>query len=1172
MTRRSSSTRMAFGLSLAACARTLAALLLLLGAWPAGASAQTGGFTGTVTVAGTGTPLMNAYVYVYDSSGSLLGYAATNASGVYTKSGLAPGTYYARSASGAGYLDKLYNDLPCYYGNCTVTSGTPITVVANVTTPGINFSLALGGSVTGTVTAAGTGLPLAGVVLNVYDSTGAYRRNAVTNTSGVYTVFGLATDRFYVHTASGALGYVDEAYDDTICVADQCNHWVGTPVSVTAGSTTPGINFTLAQAGSISGTITADGTGLPLANVYVSAYSNFVTSNTATTDASGVYTITGLPAGDYRVLANSYGDYVDELYNNLPYAGGSYSYASGTTVPVLAGAPTNGINFGLALGGTITGTVTAADTGLPLSGALVYVATASGGVASGAVTNASGVFTVTGVATGTYKAYTSNSVGYVDRLYADVPCPGGCSAAKMAGTNIYVTALATTSEIDFALSPGGSITGTVTVAGTSTPIPGIVVEIYDSAGRSMGTTSTKTDGVYTKTGLPTGTYYVRTMYGNSAEWVHELYDDIPCPATTCTVTSGAGVSVAAPAATSGIDFGLKAGGTISGTVTDGVTGAPLAGVTVAVYTASEIPIGNAQTNAAGVYVRSGLATGSYRVRTVYALGYVDEAYPNTPCPYNSCAKDVGSIVNVTVGMPTGGIDFQLAKAGAVSGTITLAATGAALADISVYVVDSSGAMVGNGKTSNAGFYTTSATVPAGTYYVRTEGAYRSGYVDTLYGGVPCPGGACTITSGSEVGITASATTSGINIALTAGGAIAGAVTAAGTGTPLFNFRVNVYDSVGNPVGLGATTDSWGVYVMRGLPAGTYYLRTSNTLGFLDELYGGRPCAQGLCTVTSGTAVTVTGTATTDGVNFELAQLRVGAADFTGDLMRDILWRHGTQGDVWLWPMDGAATTSETYVRTVSDTTWEIRGQGDMTGDGKADLLWRNSVTGQVYFWPMNGPAPQDEIYVGTVDPAYDIVGTGDFDGDGRSDILWRNAAVGDVWVWLMDGATRVAETYVDTVDPGYVVKGVGDVDGDLRADLVWRGAAGDVWVWLMNGTARLSQTYVGTVADTHYQIQQVADFDGNGTADLLWWNDVQGDVWVWPMDGTTVLAETYVGTVTDTQYRIQAAGDYNGDGKADILWRHTLQGDVWVWLMDGPVKLSETWVGTVPDLDYQIIR
>jgi hypothetical protein len=310
----------------------------------------------------------------------------------------------------------------------------------------------------------------------------------------------------------------------------------------------------------------------------------------------------------------------------------------------------------------------------------------------------------------------------------------------------------------------------------------------------------------------------------------------------------------------------------------------------------------------------------------------------------------------------------------------------------------------------------------------------------------------------------------------------------------------------------------------------------------------------------------------DGFTYEEAISPPPVSDFTGDLKSDILWRHATGGDVWLWPMDGAAKVSETYVRTVADTDWEIRGQGDMNGDGTADLLWRNKVSGMIYYWPMDGPTPLAETYIATIDPAYDIVGTGDFNGDGKADILWRHTTLGDVWIWLMNGATPLAEVYVDTVDPGYLVKGVGDLDADTKADIVWHGAAGDVWVWLMNGTTRLSQTYVGTVADTTYQIQQVADFDGNGKADLLWWNAVQGDVWIWPMNGTTVLAETYVGTVPDTHYRIQAAGDYNGDGNADILWRNIVQGDVWVWLMNGLVKQSETCVGTVPDTGYQIIR
>ncbi len=297
------------------------------------------------------------------------------------------------------------------------------------------------------------------------------------------------------------------------------------------------------------------------------------------------------------------------------------------------------------------------------------------------------------------------------------------------------------------------------------------------------------------------------------------------------------------------------------------------------------------------------------------------------------------------------------------------------------------------------------------------------------------------------------------------------------------------------------------------------------------------------------------------------------ADFTGDLKSDILWRHTTRGEVWIWPMDGAAKVSETYVRTVADTGWEIRGLGDQTGDGNADILWRNKTTGMIYFWPMVGTTPLAETYVSTVDPAYDIVGTGDYDGDGKSDILWRHLTNGELWVWLMNGATTVSATYVDTIEPGYAVVGSGDLNGDGKADIVWRHkTGGDVWVWLMNGATPTSMTYVTTVGELGYQIVGVADHTGDGKADILWHHTTRGEVWLWPMDGATLVSESYVLTVPDTGYRIVANGDYDGDGKAGILWHHATLGEVWVWLMNGTVVVSENYVGTVPDTGYAIVK
>jgi uncharacterized protein len=310
----------------------------------------------------------------------------------------------------------------------------------------------------------------------------------------------------------------------------------------------------------------------------------------------------------------------------------------------------------------------------------------------------------------------------------------------------------------------------------------------------------------------------------------------------------------------------------------------------------------------------------------------------------------------------------------------------------------------------------------------------------------------------------------------------------------------------------------------------------------------------------------------DGVPDDLEHPTNPGSDFGGDLKSDLLWRHVTLGEVWLWPMDGATRTAESYVRTVSDTNWEIRGIADFTGDGKADILWRHKITGAIYLWPMDGTTPLSETYVATVDPGYDVVGTGDFDGDGKADILWRHATLGEVWIWRMNGATPLDEVYVDWVDPAYLVKGVGDLDRDGKADIVWHHAtAGEVWVWLMNGTARRSATYTATVPDLGYEIVGVADHTGDGKADILWHHATAGEVWLWPMDGSVVVSETYVATVSPG-YDVAGTGDYDGDGKADILWHHATTGEVWVWLMDGATRLSQRWVATLPDVGYRIVR
>ena len=376
------------------------------------------------------------------------------------------------------------------------------------------------------------------------------------------------------------------------------------------------------------------------------------------TDALGSYSVSSLAAGTYYPRTFHTLGYVDELYDNIQCTDGCSNFTSGTGVIVTAGQTTSGIDFGLAVGGTITGTVTNATTGSPLSGVSVVVYTTGNSQVGYGLTNGAGVYVTAGIPTGTYIVRTANALGYVDEIYDDISsCPGGgCT-----GTPVNVTAGTTTGNINFGLALGGTITGTVVDATSEAPLAGVQVYLTSPGSGFSYSTPTNASGVYAKTGLAEGTYYVWTV--NALGYLDELYNNIPCPGGTCTVTGGTGVSVTAGTTTTGINFGLTTSGSISGTVTDASSGAVLAGAGVAVYNSSGGFGGYFTTNASGVYTAGGLATGSYYVRTSNALGYVDELYDNLTCAGLSCSVTTGTPVSVTTGATTSGIDFALGTRG-----------------------------------------------------------------------------------------------------------------------------------------------------------------------------------------------------------------------------------------------------------------------------------------------------------------------------------------------------------------------------------------------------------------------------------------------------------------------------------------------------------------------------
>jgi hypothetical protein len=159
---------------------------------------------------------------------------------------------------------------------------------------------------------------------------------------------------------------------------------------------------------------------------------------------------------------------------------------------------------------------------------------------------------------------------------------------------------------------------------------------------------------------------------------------------------------------------------------------------------------------------------------------------------------------------------------------------------------------------------TSFDLVGGAYFARTA---NSGLLDQLYQNIVCIG--CNVTAGAPIAVSSPSTTSNINFNLVAGGRVSGRVTDAATGAALSSVSVSVFNGSGSFVASGFTDASGNYTTPAVLPTGTYYARTSNSRGYIDELYNDITCFG--CSPTIGAPIPVTAGSTSGNINFGLTR-------------------------------------------------------------------------------------------------------------------------------------------------------------------------------------------------------------------------------------------------------------------------------------------------------------